>query len=174
MRIQGICGSSQDFVPRGHFIRRPGNGARRWESQRANERTKVSSDRRAFCERTKKEALDEARVCASTRTPEWAHSPAMPFTVRCEVGVRVAIYLLSHCASVNKSTLRAARFRFMAIQRLIYLLLLSVLLHSTRGQPTQEHTAARSRGFRFFKIRTYRYRCRKIERRAHKLKLTST
>jgi hypothetical protein len=78
MRIQGICGSSQDFVPRGHFIRRPGNGARRWESQRANERTKVSSDRRAFCERTKKEALDEARVCASARTPEWAHSPAMP------------------------------------------------------------------------------------------------
>jgi hypothetical protein len=51
--------------------------------------------------------------------------------------VRVAIYLLSHCASVNKSTLRAARFRFMAIQRLIHWPLLSVLLHSRIRARTQ-------------------------------------
>jgi hypothetical protein len=89
------------------------------------------------------EALEMKPGCVRAHARQSGLTLCYAFTVRCEVGARrgaaLAIYLLSHCASVNKSTLRAARFRFMAIQRLIYLLLLSVLLHSTRGQPTQEH-----------------------------------
>jgi len=151
MRIQGICGSSQDFVPRGHFIRRPGNGARRWESQRANERTKVSSDRRAFCERTKKEALDEARVCASARTPEWAHSLAMPLLLDARwVCASLFIYWAIVRVSINPhlgrhaSVLWLFKDWFICCCYLYYYILREANQHKSTQLPVAEGFASRS------------------------------